>query len=132
MSLADPIGDMLTRIRNAITRKHKNVQIPSSKFKVEIAKILQEEGFIHSFNIVKDGNFSNIKIDLKYDSRKSPVIKKIQRISKPGLRVYVNKKEIPRISGGLGTSIISTSKGLMTGSKAREIGVGGEILCSIL
>ena len=128
----DPVSDMLTRIRNAITRKHKNVQMPSSKFKVEIAKILQEEGFIHSFDIVKDGNFSNIKIDLKYDSRKSPVIKKIQRISKPGLRVYVNKNEIPRISGGLGTSIISTSKGLMTGSKAREIGVGGEILCSIL
>ena len=128
----DPVSDMLTRIRNAITRKHKNVPIPSSKFKVEIAKILQEEGFIHSFDIVKDGNFSNIKIDLKYDSRKSPVIKKIQRISKPGLRVYVNKNEIPRISGGLGTSIISTSKGLMTGSKAREIGVGGEILCSIL
>jgi len=128
----DPVSDMLTRIRNAITRKHKNVQIPSSKFKVEIAKILQEEGFIHSFDIVKDGNFSNIKIDLKYDSRKSPVIKKIQRISKPGLRVYVNKNEIPRISGGLGTSIISTSKGLMTGSKARAIGVGGEILCSIL
>ena len=128
----DPVSDMLTRIRNAITRKHKNVQIPSSKFKVEIAKILQEEGFIHSFDIVKDGNFSNIKIDLKYDSRKSPVIKKIQRISKPGLRVYVNKNEIPRISGGLGTSIISTSKGLMTGSKAREIGVGGEILCSII
>ena len=128
----DPVSDMLTRIRNAITRRHKNVQIPSSKFKVEIAKILQEEGFIHSFDIVKDGNFSNIKIDLKYDSRKSPVIKKIQRISKPGLRVYVNKNEIPRISGGLGTSIISTSKGLMTGSKAREIGVGGEILCSIL
>ncbi|SRR6056300_195995 len=128
----DPVSDMLTRIRNAITRRHKNVQIPSSKFKVEIAKILKEEGFIHSFDIVKDGNFSNIKIDLKYDSRKSPVIKKIQRISKPGLRVYVNKNEIPRISGGLGTSIISTSKGLMTGSKAREIGVGGEILCSIL
>ena len=128
----DPVSDMLTRIRNAITRRHKNVQIPSSKFKVEIAKILKEEGFIHSFDIVKDGNFSNIKIDLKYDSRKSPVIKKIQRISKPGLRVYVNKNEIPRISGGLGTSIISTSKGLMTGNKAREIGVGGEILCSIL
>jgi len=128
----DPVSDMLTRIRNAITRRHKNVQIPSSKFKVEIAKILKEEGFIHSFDIVKDGNFSNIKIDLKYDSRKSPVIKKIKRISKPGLRVYVNKNEIPRISGGLGTSIISTSKGLMTGSKAREIGVGGEILCSIL
>ena len=100
--------------------------------KVEIAKILQNEGFINSFQIIKNGTFPSIKIDLKYDSRKSPVIKKIKRISKPGLRVYVNKNEIPRISGGLGTSIISTSRGVMTGNKAREIGVGGEILCSIL
>ena len=128
----DPISDMLTRIRNAVTKKHKNVLIPSSKFKVEIAKILQNEGFINSFQIIKNGTFPSIKIDLKYDSRKSPVIKKIKRISKPGLRVYVNKNEIPRISGGLGTSIISTSRGVMTGNKAREIGVGGEILCSIL
>ena len=116
----------------AVTKKHKNVLIPSSKFKVEIAKILQNEGFINSFQIIKNGTFPSIKIDLKYDSRKSPVIKKIKRISKPGLRVYVNKNEIPRISGGLGTSIISTSRGVMTGNKAREIGVGGEILCSIL
>jgi|TARA_B100000073_G_C23701417_1_gene560498 small subunit ribosomal protein S8 len=130
--IVDPISDMLTRIRNAVSRKHKHVLIPSSKFKVEIAKILQSEGFINSFEIIKISNFDNIKIDLKYDSRKISVIKKIKRISKPGLRVYVNKNEIPRISGGLGTSIISTSKGVMTGNKAREIGVGGEILCSIL
>ena len=128
----DPISDMLTRIRNAVSKKHKNVLVPSSKFKVEIAKILQNEGFINSFQIIKNGDFPSIKIDLKYDSRKAPVIKKIKRISKPGLRVYVNKNEIPRISGGLGTSIISTSRGVMTGNKAREIGVGGEILCSIL
>ena len=128
----DPISDMLTRIRNAVTKKHKNVLVTSSKFKVEIAKILQNEGFINSFQIIKNGTFPSIKIDLKYDSRKSPVINKIKRISKPGLRVYVNKNEIPRISGGLGTSIISTSRGVMTGNKAREIGVGGEILCSIL
>ena len=130
--IVDPISDMLTRIRNAVSRKHMHVLIPSSKFKVEIAKILQSEGFINSFEIIKISNFDNIKIDLKYDSRKISVIKKIKRISKPGLRVYVNKNEIPRISGGLGTSIISTSKGVMTGNKAREIGVGGEILCSIL
>ena len=91
----DPISDMLTRIRNAVTKKHKNVLVPSSKFKVEIAKILQNEGFINSFQIIKNGTFPSIKIDLKYDSRKSPVIKKIKRISKPGLRVYVNKNEIP-------------------------------------
>ena len=119
----DPISDMLTRIRNAVTKKHKNVLIPSSKFKVEIAKILQNEGFINSFKIIKNGTFPSIKIDLKYDSRKSPVIKKIKRISKPGLRVYVNKNEIPRISGGLGTSIFSTSRGVMTGIKAREIAI---------
>jgi len=128
----DPISDMLTRIRNAVSKKHKNVLIPSSKFKIEIAKILEEEGFINSYELIKNTKFASIKIDLKYDDKKTSVIKKIRRISKPGLRVYVNKNEIPRISGGLGTSIISTSKGVMTGNKARSIGVGGEILCSIL
>mgnify|MGYP001224419012 FL=1 len=129
----DPISDMLTRIRNALNAKHKVVEIPSSKFKLQIAKILQEEGFIQSFDKISKEKFSFIKINLKYskDNRTS-VIKEIKRISKPGLRVYVNKTEIPRIMGGLGTSIISTSKGVMTGSKAREIGVGGEILCSII
>ena len=129
----DPISDMLTRIRNALNAKHKVVEIPSSKFKLQIAKILQEEGFIHSFDKISKEKFSYIKISLKYtNDNRTSVIKEIKRISKPGLRVYVNKTEIPRIMGGLGTSIISTSKGVMTGSKAREIGVGGEILCSII
>jgi|TARA_B100001778_G_scaffold87300_2_gene70938 small subunit ribosomal protein S8 len=129
----DPISDMLTRIRNALNAKHKVVEIPSSKFKLQIAKILQEEGFIHSFDKISKDKFSYIKISLKYtNDNRTSVIKEIKRISKPGLRVYVNKTEIPRIMGGLGTSIISTSKGVMTGSKAREIGVGGEILCSII
>jgi|TARA_B100000530_G_scaffold14332_2_gene10250 small subunit ribosomal protein S8 len=129
----DPISDMLTRIRNALNAKHKVVEIPSSKFKLQIAKILEEEGFIHSFDKISKDKFSYIKISLKYtNDNRTSVIKEIKRISKPGLRVYVNKTEIPRIMGGLGTSIISTSKGVMTGSKAREIGVGGEILCSII
>ena len=129
----DPISDMLTRIRNALNAKHKVVEIPSSKFKLQIAKILEEEGFIHSFDKISKDKFSYIKISLKYTNDNiTSVIKEIKRISKPGLRVYVNKTEIPRIMGGLGTSIISTSKGVMTGSKAREIGVGGEILCSII
>ena len=129
----DPISDMLTRIRNALNAKHKVVEIPSSKFKLQIAKILEEEGFIHSFDKISKDKFSYIKISLKYtNDNRTSVIKEIKRISKPGLRVYVNKTEIPRIMGGLGTSIISTSKGVMTGSKAREIGVSGEILCSII
>ena len=129
----DPISDMLTRIRNALNAKHKVVEIPSSKFILQIAKILQEEGFFHSFDKISKDKFSYIKISLKYtNDNRTSVIKEIKRISKPGLRVYVNKTEIPRIMGGLGTSIISTSKGVMTGSKAREIGVGGEILCSII
>ena len=129
----DPISDMLTRIRNAINAKHKIVEIPSSKFKIEIARILQEEGFIQSFDKISKDKFSYIKINLKYNKdNRTSVIKEIKRISKPGLRVYVNKAEIPRVLGGLGTSIISTSKGVMTGTKAREIGVGGEILCSII
>ncbi|NSW74316.1 30S ribosomal protein S8 [bacterium] len=133
MMVIDPISDMLTRIRNALNAKHKVVEIPSSKFKLQIAKILEEEGFIHSFDKISKDKFSYIKISLKYtNDNRTSVIKEIKRISKPGLRVYVNKTEIPRIMGGLGTSIISTSKGVMTGSKAREIGVGGEILCSII
>jgi|TARA_X000001036_G_C20145537_1_gene589131 small subunit ribosomal protein S8 len=131
--VTDPISDMLTRIRNAINARHKAVEIPNSKFKLQIAKILEEEGFIQSFDKVSKDKFSFIKINLKYSKdKRTSVIKELKRISKPGLRVYVNKTEIPRILGGLGTSIISTSKGVMTGSKAREIGVGGEILCSII
>ena len=130
--VVDPISDMLTRIRNAISRKHKDVRTPSSKFKLEIARILTEEGFVRSFETVDFDKFKYIKIDLKYNDKKNSVIRDIRRVSKPGLRVYVNKNQIPRVTGGLGTSIISTSKGVMTGNKAREIGIGGEVLCSIL
>ena len=130
--ITDPISDMLTRIRNAISKKHEFVRIPSSKFKLQIAKILEEEGFISSFDMVEQDKFKFININLKYNDRKVSVIKEIKRVSKPGLRVYVNKNEIPRVRGGLGTSIISTSKGVMTGNKARAIGVGGEVLCKIV
>ena len=130
--ITDPISDMLTRIRNAISKKHEFVRIPSSKFKLQIAKILEEEGFISSFDMVDQDKFKFININLKYNDRKVSVIKEIKRVSKPGLRVYVNKNEIPRGRGGLGTSIISTSKGVMTGNKARAIGVGGEVLCKIV
>ena len=129
----DPISDMLTRIRNALTANHKTVDIPSSKFKLEIARILVEEGFIVSFDKTTKNKFKYIKSRLKYSAdNRTSVIKELKRISRPGLRVYVNKSEIPRVLGGLGMSIISTSKGIMTGSKAREVGVGGEILCSII
>ena len=130
--ITDPISDMLTRIRNAISKKHEFVRIPSSKFKLQIAKILEEEGFISSFDMVDQDKFKFININLKYNDRKVSVIKEIKRVSKPGLRVYVNKNEIPRVRGGLGTSIISTWKGVMTGNKARAIGVGGEVLCKIV
>ena len=130
--ITDPISDMLTRIRNAISKKHEFVRIPSSKFKLQIAKILEEEGFISSFDMVDQDKFKFININLKYNDRKVSVIKEIKIVSKPGLRVYVNKNEIPRVRGGLGTSIISTSKGVMTGNKARAIGVGGEVLCKIV
>ena len=130
--ITDPISDILTRIRNAISKKHEFVRIPSSKFKLQIAKILEEEGFISSFDMVDQDKFKFININLKYNDRKVSVIKEIKRVSKPGLRVYVNKNEIPRVRGGLGTSIISTSKGVMTGNKARAIGVGGEVLCKIV
>ena len=130
--ITDPISDMLTRIRNAISKKHEFVRIPSSKFKLQIAKILEEEGFISSFDMVDQDKFKFININLKYNDRKVSVIKEIKRVSKPGLRVYVNKNEIPRVRGGLGTSIISTSKWVMSWKKARAIGVGGEVLCKIV
>ena len=129
--ITDPISDMLTRIRNAISKKHEFVRIPSSKFKLQIAKILEEEGFISSFDMVDQDKFKFININLKYNDRKVSVIKEIKRVSKPGLRVYVNKNEIPRVRGGLGTSIISTSKGVMTDKKARISNLSGEILCQV-
>lgn len=130
--MTDPISDMLTRIRNALIAKHKTVNIPSSRIKVEIANVLKEEGYIQDFRIVQEGKMKIINIALKYTESEATVIKEIHRVSKPGRRIYVKHTEIPRIKGGLGTSILSTSKGIMTGSRARSLRVGGELMCTIL
>ena len=128
----DPIADMLTRIRNANTAKHDTVDIPSSKMKVAIAGILLDEGYIKKYDIVEEGNFKNIRVSLKYGVDKNDkVITGIKRISKPGLRVYANKDELPQVLGGLGTAIISTNQGVITDKKARELGVGGEVLAFV-
>jgi small subunit ribosomal protein S8 len=131
-AVTDPISDMLTRIRNGCIANMEYVNIPYSKLKKEIARILSEEGYIQSYEIHKDENTSGmIRVYLKYNKDKNSTITGIKRVSKPGLRVYVKKDEIPRILGGLGTVIISTSKGVLTGAGARKLGIGGEILCSI-
>ncbi|MCR5774829.1 MAG: 30S ribosomal protein S8 [Lachnospiraceae bacterium] len=129
----DPIADMLTRIRNANTAKHDTVEIPSSKMKLAIAGILQDEGYIRKYELVNaDNAFKNIKIELKYnDNKKEKVITGLKRISKPGLRIYAGKDELPRVLGGLGVAIISTNKGVVTDKKARELGVGGEVLAFV-
>ncbi|MBI1911253.1 MAG: 30S ribosomal protein S8 [Deltaproteobacteria bacterium] len=131
MSMTDPIADMLTRVRNAIQARQNEFTIPSSGIKLEIAKILKEEGYIKDFGTSKDGNVSFLKIVLKYTSAKKSSITNIKRISKPGLRKYVGKDEIPKVLNGLGIAIVSTSKGIMTDRKARELGVGGELLCTV-
>ena len=131
-AVTDPISDMLTRIRNGCIANMDSVNIPYSKLKTEIAKILNEEGYIQSYEILKDESISGIiRIYLKYNNDKDSIITGLKRVSKPGLRVYVKKYEIPRILGGLGTVIISTSKGVLTGTGAKKLGIGGEILCSI-
>ena len=131
MNTTDPIADMLTRIRNANSAKHKTVDVPSSKIKTAIAEILFKEGYIKSFEIISDENQGIIRITLKYDEKGTRVIDGINRISKPGLRVYANKEELPKVLNGLGTAIISTSQGLKTDKEAREAGVGGEVLAYI-
>ena len=131
MNTTDPIADMLTRIRNANTAKHKTVDVPSSKMKTAIAEILFKEGYIKSFEIINNDNQGIIRITLKYDEKGTRVIDGIKRISKPGLRVYANKEELPRVLNGLGTAIISTSQGLKTDKEAREAGIGGEVLAYI-
>lgn len=130
--MTDPIADMLSRIRNAITAGHKTTRIPSSGFKVELARILKEQGYVSDWKIIEDSGRKTISVDLAYTSNKESVIKEIKRISKPSRRVYVNKTEIPRVKGGLGICVLSTSKGIMTGSEARSQGIGGELICSIL
>ncbi len=130
--MTDPIADMLTRIRNANTAKHDTVDVPSSKMKLAIAKILLDEGYIKSYELAENGKFNDIRITLKYGASKNEkIISGLQRISKPGLRVYANKEELPKVLGGLGVAIISTNKGVITDKEARKLGVGGEVLCFV-
>ncbi|MCI8449137.1 MAG: 30S ribosomal protein S8 [Eubacterium sp.] len=132
MTMSDPIADMLTRIRNANTAKHDTVDIPSSKMKVAIADILVDEGYISKYDIVDDGNFKSIRVTLKYGADKNEkIITGIKRISKPGLRVYAGKEEIPYVLGGLGIAILSTNKGVVTDKQARKMQVGGEVLAFV-
>ena len=131
MNITDPIADMLTRIRNANSAKHKTVDIPASKMKTAIAEILFKEGYIKSFELINDETQGIIRITLKYDEKGTRVIDGIKRISKPGLRVYAGKEELPRVLNGLGIAIISTSKGLKTDKEAREAGIGGGVLAYI-
>ena len=131
MNTTDPIADMLTRIRNANSAKHKTVDVPASKMKTAIAEILFREGYIKSFEVISNENQGIIRITLKYDEKGTRVIDGIKRISKPGLRVYAGKEELPKVLNGLGIAIISTSKGLKTDKEAREAGMGGEVLAYI-
>ena len=132
MTMSDPIADMLTRIRNANTAKHDTVDIPASKMKIAIADILVNEGYIAKYDIVEDGAFKTIRVTLKYGVDKNDkVITGLKRISKPGLRVYANCEELPKVLGGLGTAIISTNQGVITDKEARQAGVGGEVLAFV-
>ncbi|MGI8925881.1 MAG: 30S ribosomal protein S8 [Tepidiformaceae bacterium] len=133
MSMSDPVADMLTRIRNAVTSRHDAVLIPASKMKVSIARVLKEEGFIRDFQVIEEEGRPqpNLKVELSYGGRKQPTLTGVQRVSKPGLRVYVQRREIPRVYGGLGIAILSTPKGIMTGQEARRQEVGGEVLCYV-
>lgn len=129
--MTDPIADMLTRIRNALSIKNEKVDVPSSRIKIEIAKILKEEGFIKSYKIIKDKRQGILRISPKYGPDGKPLISGLMRVSKPGRRVYVGKDEIPRVMGGVGIAIITTSKGILTDKECRREGVGGEVLCYI-
>ena len=131
MQITDPIADMLTRIRNANSAKHETVDVPASNLKKAVAEILLEEGYIKNFELIEDGKQGVIRITLKYDENKQKVITRLKRISKPGLRVYVKKHEVPKVLKGLGIAILSTPAGVMTDRKARQQGVGGEVLAFI-
>ncbi len=131
MTMTDPIADMLTRIRNANTVNHDSVELPASKMKLAIAEILKQEGFIREYEYKKDSKQGTIRIFLKYGPNREKVITGLKRISKPGLRVYAQKDELPKVLGGLGIAIVSTSQGIMTDKSARKAGIGGEVLCYI-
>ena len=127
----DPIADMLTRIRNANTVSHETVEMPSSKLKVALARLLKEEGFISNYEEKVEGNFKTLSITLKYDENNKPVITNLKRVSKPGLRNYCKAKNLPKVMGGLGIAVVSTSKGLLADRKAKAENIGGEVLCYV-
>ena len=132
MSMSDPIADMLTRIRNANTARHNSVLIPSSKMKVSIANILKTEGYIENYELIDNGKFKDIKITLKYkDNKRTRILSGIKKISKPGLRQYSGKEDLPQVLNGLGIAIISTNEGVMTDKEARKRGIGGELICYV-
>ena len=131
MTVSDPIADMLTRIRNAIMARHDFVLVPVSRMKLAIARILKEEGFINDYEVLRGKPHRVIKVYLKYGDNNQPIISRLERVSKPGLRVYVQRKETPRVYGGLGIAIVSTPKGVMTGHQAWRLRVGGELLCYV-
>jgi small subunit ribosomal protein S8 len=131
MTSSDPIADMLTRVRNALSARHQKVDVPASKLKMEIARILKEEGYIINFKLAEDGTQRSIRLYLKYTPTNESAIAKIERVSRPGCRVYVGSGDIPRVLGGLGVNILTTPRGVMTGRDARKQGVGGELLCQV-
>ena len=131
MTTSDPIADMLTRIRNGLSAKHAKVDVPASRLKTDIAKILKDEGYIANYKLTEDGNRKSIRIYLKYTPGNEPAISRIERVSRPGCRVFVGSKKVPRVLGGLGINILTTPRGVMTGSAARKENVGGEVLCHV-
>ena len=130
-NVSDPVADLLTRIRNANLARHEKVVVPSSKLKTEIARLLQEEGYVESYAVSKDGQFEQLVITLKYSENRERVISGLKRISKPGRRIYAGKDALPRVLGGMGTAILSTSRGVITSRTAEREGVGGEVICFV-
>ena len=131
MSHTDPIADMLTRVRNANKALHAQVEMPTSAQKVELARVLRDEGYITGYSVVKTGDFDKLVIELKYTDGRRRVISQVKRVSKPGRRIYAKKDNLPQVLGGLGTAVISTSRGLMTAREAQRLGVGGEVVCFV-
>ena len=131
MSMTDTIGDMLTRIRNAGKARFDKVDIPASRIKISMARIFKDEGFIKNYKVIKDNKQGILRVYLKYDDQNQPMIQRIQRVSKPSRRVYTGCEELPKVQGGLGVAVISTSKGVMSDRQARKLGVGGEVLCQV-
>ncbi len=131
MTMTDPVSDLLTRIRNASDARHETVEVPASRMKLDIVRILKEEGYIENYVLSQDGKQGKIRVQLRYAPGKVPVISSLTRVSRPGCRIYANKAQIPAVLGGMGVCILSTSQGLLTGRQAQEKGLGGEVLCTV-